>query len=634
MKYTILILLLCLVATVAASSRNTESKKHCSDNSECSEYQACRNDLCITVQWPNKDCKTNQDCDALEYCNFLGQCATKDDEPKHCSDNSECSGAEECMGGRCSPIFFPSYPQQKTCKTAQDCNEGEVCGGNGRCNNASSINSPSGIIYGSPKHWVSFIRRCNATKDCNAREICAGGRCREDLSRRCFNNTDCTVGKFCVTGKCIILFTEKPRKCKTILDCYEGEVCSDHKLCDKASLTNSSSTGINVLPPRHCSQNTDCKRDMFCIQGLCSEIMTQKKKCKSTQDCNAGESCSPGGFCRVARSQQCSKSSQCIDDKICVAGSCINRKFTDQPKRCWSSQDCKKGEFCDSLRQCVDDQPQFEPTLCSDDSECNDGERGIKGDARNTETPSFFLSSSTAKKPMKTVLIFLFLVVGTFGYCHNDDDCPGNRQCFHGRCGYLNRFQAKPREFLPECIYDKDCPRKEQKCFANHCGFADDSKRRRLSMCNPDQNGDCTFGRKNFQAKPRGFLPECIYDTDCPRKEQKCFANHCGFADDSKRRLCNPDLNGDCTFGRKNFQATPRGFLPECIFDKDCPRKEQKCFANHCGFADDTKRRRSMCNMDQDGNCTCAQDSDCPAGGWCNDQGVCNGWEEFAAGGL
>ncbi|EGT57225.1 hypothetical protein CAEBREN_01281 [Caenorhabditis brenneri] len=339
MKYTILILLLCLVATVAASS----------------QYQQTG---------------------------------------KHCSDNSECSGAESCMGGRCSPIFFPSYPQQKTCKTAQDCKQGEVCGGNGRCNNASSINSPSGIIYGSPKHcskssgchigqfcklglctrWEPFIRRCNATQDCNAREICAGGKCREDLSRRCFNNTDCTVGKFCVAGKCIILFTEKPRKCKTILDCYEGEVCSEHKICDKASLTNSTSTLTNVLPPGRCSQNSDCKRDMFCIQGLCSEIMTQKKKCKSTQDCNAGESCSPGGFCRVAWSQQCSKSSQCIDDKICVAGSCINRKFVDQPKRCWSSQDCKEGEFCDSLRQCVDDQPQFEPTLCSDDSECNDDE--------------------------------------------------------------------------------------------------------------------------------------------------------------------------------------------------------------------------------------------------------------------
>ncbi|EGT57242.1 hypothetical protein CAEBREN_05848 [Caenorhabditis brenneri] len=121
-----------------------------------------------------------------------------------------------------------------------------------------------------------------------------------------------------------------------------------------------------------------------------------------------------------------------------------------------------------------------------------------------------------------------------------------------------------------------------------------------------------------------GFPPwfqVCRVDTDCILVKDLGRIGKC--------------IQGECiTDYLDRFQAKPRGFLPECIYDKDCPRKEQKCFANHCGFSDDSKRRLAMCNMDENGECTCAQDSDCPAGGWCNNQGVCLGWEEFAAGGL
>ncbi|EGT57255.1 hypothetical protein CAEBREN_19040 [Caenorhabditis brenneri] len=313
MKFTILILLLCLSV---ASSRYPESGKHCLDDVECIDGQTCMEGSCYYILGPlPKKCEWTKDCNKDEYCTEEARCVT---------------------------ALSKNYPNERHCYYTSDCNRYDYC--------------KRGLCTTSPN--ANRFRRCNATQDCNAKDICAGGWCREDLSLRCFNNTDCTGGQTCVTGACIYLSAEKPRKCKTILDCYEGEVCSEHKLCDKVSFTTT------IMPPKvNCSDNSDCDHDKFCVRGLCSEIIERMQRCKSTQDCDAGESCNAVGWCRVASSLHCSKNSDC--------------HFGE----CKTAPDCDAGDFCDFLGQCdiMEDQPKFEPTLCSDNSECTGGESCIEG---------------------------------------------------------------------------------------------------------------------------------------------------------------------------------------------------------------------------------------------------------------
>lgn len=136
----------------------------CSDNSVCTQTDACSNGVCVgsnpvVCAEDNNTCTTAA-CNANTGCYFINN-------TNACNDNNPCTLNDACSAGSCNG-------------TLKNCNDGNLCT-NDVCNVNTGVCENSNNSAG-----------CSDGNACTVNDICAGGICTPGSTRVCNDNNACT----------------------------------------------------------------------------------------------------------------------------------------------------------------------------------------------------------------------------------------------------------------------------------------------------------------------------------------------------------------------------------------------------------------------------------------------------------
>ncbi|MCP4504014.1 MAG: hypothetical protein GY822_29165 [Deltaproteobacteria bacterium] len=229
-------------------------------------------------------------------------------------------------------------------------------------------------------------------------EVCIAPSEPEPVVVECEVANDCAIegstsGRDCVDGQCVFM------------DCFVDAQCGD-RICKEGQCADAVS----------CSENTDCKEEERCIDGLC------RAPCQGDGDC--------GGAFEVCQDGECV--TQCVIDLLCFGGLCEEGVCTDpqcaDDGDCDALQACNSGR-CESYTPCVIDEDCFDPDfLCNEEQRCE--ERPVCAVDADCGVTSICRSGHC--RPVDA--------------CSDNSSCDDDEECLAGRC--VNQ---------PGCRADSDC---------------------------------------------------------------------------------------------------------------------------------------------------------------------------------
>ncbi len=239
---------------------NTANSDVCSDDSACTESDACANGTCAGTAIPCKDGNacTDDACDPKTGCTFTANAAP-------CSDGNACTDPDACKSGSC------------VAGAALDCNDNNPC----------------------------TTDNCDTVKGCVFTEN----------SLACDASNACTTQDACKTGKCI---GGAPLNCNDLNTCT-ADACDPAKGCVNAAVTDGSScadglcTALSLQPASTCQAGKcvtpalqDCNDQSVCTVDTCA-----KTGCLN-EAANEGFPCGPNAFCTKGTCQTCALYSKAV----------------------------------------------------------------------------------------------------------------------------------------------------------------------------------------------------------------------------------------------------------------------------------------------------------------------------------
>lgn len=180
--------------------------------SQCLAYQ-CVDNICQSIGVVKEICPEWQRQQGCETCEDI-ECRASN--PASCGDFL-------CLQRTCSP-----------CARDSQCDDGEVCGDDGRCKED----------------------RCEGDRDCKPSQICQAGAC---LPRpECLINDDCADDEVCLSGQCSF-----SPECRGDAGCEEGFECINNRCFEEI-----------------CRGPDDCDEDLICDAGKCVEPLANIVRCE------------------------------------------------------------------------------------------------------------------------------------------------------------------------------------------------------------------------------------------------------------------------------------------------------------------------------------------------------------------
>lgn len=491
-----------------------------------------------------------------------------------------CSATDDCLSRLCSD----GVCCDKVCDQACDaCIAARGAPANGTCGTASR---------GDPGAPVCAAYACDG----------ANATCPNPASATCQSDVDCAADYFCsVAGTCLARKTQA-QPCNEATECKGGDcrICSDALLCVDGYCCNSACDGEcnSCAFAGHLGTCTNADAGYAgnppCPGAACNGGATcPGDACTTDTNCNAGYYCAAGGTCRLQKviSDACDLAADCAEPgcRVCASGTCIDGRCCNEA--------C--GEPCASCA--------VTPGTC--------------GSAPDGATP-------------RTTICGAYLCSGTARACavscSGDADCTADSYCSSAHQCVARKAQgtqcgstsANPclEAGCRECVTGKSCVD----------GFC----------CNSACTGSCDTCAG---AVPGTCAPMTLGATGQP----SCTPYLCNGASTACPNSCS--LNSQCASGyhcasgacvQNKPDGSPCSSGPECVHgycvdgvccDTACNGACDQCnlsgaagtcstspkgtFASGCAYLCDGAK--TSCPT------SCAADSDCATGMYCNDANQC-----------
>ena len=336
----------------------------------------CKNGICC--ESGKECCASDSDCPSGQVCGSDSYCAEDQQETQQSwkSNGESCSGDSECETGNCGNEICCSYGKT-CCDSDYDCEDGNECGNNYYCIEASEkLNGES----------------CSGDSDC------ASGNCR--------NSICCTYGETC---------------CDSYNDCDYDDTCGDNHYC------------IEYV---ECTTDSDCETDSF----ICTICDSGHMKCYNNAcfDCRISSHCISGYICEnhicVVGEETVTKKSNgesCSSDTECKSGNCDYRVCCTYGKTCCTRtpDSCTVGYYCGNDYYCIAMSPVEEKEECAPD--CNPS---FIGDGRchfKCDVPACNFDDGDCKA------FYGFGAEEPSVKKELGKDCTFNHECFSGNCRYV-----------------------------------------------------------------------------------------------------------------------------------------------------------------------------------------------------
>ncbi|TNE49631.1 MAG: hypothetical protein EP343_11260 [Deltaproteobacteria bacterium] len=243
-------------------------EKKCSNNTDCSNGQICKNELCSS-------CQSNADCSNGEQVCQGGQCQA-------CKQDSDCDAGRECDQSTCRDKCPDGYERDTQTRQCYDVCATLNCGSKSRVCDKASTPIQCGACISTHKENPSTQKcekKCFDNKDCPD----ATPKCQNELCGPCTQNTDCPSQHSCTNGQC-----------KKIV-CANDELIAPSGACVKTC------TALNCA-----GQNRECDNPTTNPKcGACKPTHEEKNSVCVKKACTA--TCATNQLCEGSCVNQCSK---------------------------------------------------------------------------------------------------------------------------------------------------------------------------------------------------------------------------------------------------------------------------------------------------------------------------------------
>ena len=282
----------------------------CTNDSACSDGNACTDDACVTGACAHKPAGAGKACEDGNGCTIGDSCLSAACLP---GVATSCDDANACTDDACDPGSGACKHSANT----SPCNDGDACTTQDAC--------AAGGCIGSAKLNCDDAKVC--TDDaCNP----ASGCTHTDNTAPCEDGNACTTNDTCAAGAC--LGGAAP-------DCNDKNVCTD----DSCNIKNGCEHVHNTAP---CDDGSLCTQVDTCVSGAC--FGTSPKDCKDGKPCT-DDACDPMlGCTNPGNSAACDDGDACTTADTCANGLCVGgaAPVCDDQNPCTT-------DGCDSKLGCV-----------------------------------------------------------------------------------------------------------------------------------------------------------------------------------------------------------------------------------------------------------------------------------------
>ncbi len=503
-------------------------KAYCCDNPGCPSGQACVTKSGQKGACPGQPkCTQDADCGNSSCQNSGTSCVVT--TPKCDTSTGTCTKAStQTPNAICDSATATCKPSTAPCTSHCDCPQGSYCY-QGKCERGSyayyccdNPGCPKTAQCVSRLGTVGFCPvSCKSACDCDTGQDCINSICQATTNPVfcCDDPQKCPTGASCKdksnkAGTC----PAKPRACKTVCDCVQGEACTNGTCqpssnptycCDnpgcptgKGCVSNANLSGVC---PKSCKLHCDCDQGYACIAGLCQRNpLVGNVYCCSKPGCPAGQFCyQPNGQNGRCQQQRCTSPCDCSQGEDCRSGVCV---ATQPPVYCCSKTGCPSGSNCKDSSgkwgQCKQQAQCKTACDCPQGQDCYNGQCvGIFPAVYCCENVGCPVNQACVDKNNKAGFC-------PGAKCTNACDCPIQGQsCVRGQCVYLlgsARVYCCDKPYCPAGNQCEDSKGNLQTCSANSCKNACDCK----------QGEDCRNGQCVLVSPP----VYCCSKLGCPSR--------------------------------------------------------------------------------------------------------------------